>query len=75
MLPGLFKHGVGQDGIGTLTVSAAVGGEVVVATEQPAVRALAARAHQASRMEVLLKLDDIRRPIKQVGQGQVNHAR
>src|SRR5215218_356462 len=55
VLAGLLKHTASEDGVRTLALAAAIGREVLMATEQPAVSALAARAHQATRMEMLLK--------------------
>lgn len=68
---GFGKYGASQDGVGALTLSAAIGREVVMPTEEAALCALAAWTYQA---EVLLKPCDTHGIIEQLSYGKVNHA-
>jgi hypothetical protein len=70
-LTGFGKYGASQDGVGALTLSAAIGREVVMPTEEAALCALAAWTYQA---EVLLKPCDTHGIIEQLSYGKVNHA-
>jgi len=75
VLTGLLEHTPSQDGVGALTPPTAIGREKGMPPEQPSVAAVAARANQAGRMEVVLEPRAAGDIIEQLGYWKVNHAR
>ena len=74
-MAGFGKHSVSQYGVSALTGATPIGWEKGVRPEEPSLAAVAARADQAGRMEVLLEPRTTGGIIEQIGYWKVYHAR